>query len=422
MTRTDTATNLLGEAAISFALATAYFGGFVIAIEATLSRLVYSNRIEAGPETMVQAGPIACQAAGTGPPGNSDPSPAQYAAWHGTADEAGAQQALRRGPPAPGHTDRVGAAFPLASSDQGHQETATAGRVVEIADFGSNPGGLRMLVYAPARLPPGRATYCRAAWLPAGCHRLFAADAGWLALARRLRCALVLPEQTAGNNRGRCFNWHRPGDARRGGGEAKSIRQMVTVATKRFGSDRRRVFVVGLSAGGAMAVALLAAYPAVFAAGAAVAGMPVGSASNSAMALLRMHRADPYRSRGALAAAIQVAVPARSTRSWPRLSIWQGGRDRTVNPANAEALAAMEPRCTASRHRPPAKPRRRQASCGASGAGQAARRSSSGPSRISATASPVDARRVDGECEGAWVVDAGLSAARHPAFWGIDRP
>ena len=88
---------------------------------------------------------------------------------------------------------------------------------------------------------------------------------------------------------------------------------MVSVATKRFRSDRRRVFVVGLSAGGAMAVALLAAYPATFAAGAAVAGMPVGSASTSAMALLRMHRADPYRSRTALAAAVQAALPAQWT-------------------------------------------------------------------------------------------------------------
>ena len=141
------------------------------------------------------------------------------------------------------------------------QGKATAGRVVEIAAFGSNPGGLRMLVYTPARLPADAPLVV----VLHGCQQdatSFAANAGWLALARHLRCALVLPEQTAENNRGRCFNWHRPADARRGAGEAKSIRQMVSVATKRFRSDRRRVFVVGLSAGGAMAVALLAAYPA----------------------------------------------------------------------------------------------------------------------------------------------------------------
>jgi feruloyl esterase len=301
-------------------------------------------------------------------------------------------------------------------------ETAGAGRVTAVAGFGSNPGGLRMLVYAPARLPADAPLIV----VLHGCQQDaagFAAQAGWLALARRLRCALVLPEQTAENNRGRCFNWHRPADARRDGGEAKSIRQMVSVATRRFRSDRRRVFVVGLSAGGAMAVALLAAYPATFAAGAAVAGMPVGSASSSAMALLRMHRADPFRSRTALAAAIQAAVPARSTRSWPRLSIWQGGRDRTVNPANAEALAAQ----WTALHGFEAAPTSETAP-----APGILRRAWGRPARPAVElwtiagmghGFPVDPRRVDGESEGPWVVDAGLSAARHiAAFWGIDRP
>jgi feruloyl esterase len=293
--------------------------------------------------------------------------------------------------------------------------------VVEIAAFGSNPGGLRMLVYTPARLPADAPLVV----VLHGCQQdatSFAANAGWLALARHLRCALVLPEQTAENNRGRCFNWHRPADARRGAGEAKSIRQMVSVATKRFRSDRRRVFVVGLSAGGAMAVALLAAYPAVFAAGAVVAGMPVGTASNSAMALLRMYRADPYRSRGALAAAVQAALPTRPTRSWPRLSIWQGGRDRTVNPANAEALAAQ----WSALHGFDAPPTSETAP-----APGVLRRVWGRPARPAVELCPlanighgfpVDPRRVEGEREGPWVVNAGLSAAQHiAAFWGIDR-
>ena len=307
-----------------------------------------------------------------------------------------------------------------ASADT--KATAAMGRVIEIDDFGSNPGALRMLVYAPARLPPAAPLIV----VLHGCQQDatgFATNAGWLALARRLRCALVLPEQTAANSHGRCFNWHRPADARRGGGEAKSIRQMVSVATRRFGSDRRRVFVVGLSAGGAMAVALLAAYPATFAAGATVAGMPVGSASTSAMALLRMHRADPYRSRAALAAAVQAALPARATRSWPRLSIWQGGRDRTVNPANAEVLAAQwtalhgfDPPPTSETAPAPGVLRRAWGKPG---------RPAVELWTLAAMGHgfPVDRRRVEGESEGPWVVDAGLSAAQHiAAFWGIDRP
>ena len=215
------------------------------------------------------------------------------------------------------------------------------GAVVEVPHFGSNPGALRMLVYRPARQPqPG---------LPLivvlhGCGQDaagFAGRSGWIALAEELGLPLVLPEQRLVNHRNRCFNWYRPQDVGRGQGEAMSIRQMVRHASAAFGSDRRRVFIVGLSAGGAMAAAMLAAYPAVFAAGAVVAGMPVGAASSSPMALLRMHRADPFSTRLGLAALVRARTAPRGRQPWPRLSIWQGGQDRTVDPENAEIIAAQ---------------------------------------------------------------------------------
>ena len=216
-----------------------------------------------------------------------------------------------------------------------------AGRVCEITEFGTNPGALRMFVYAPTkRLPAGAPLIV----VMHGCGQnagSFAANAGWIALAERIGVALLLPEQKTENNRGRCFNWYQPDDVRRGKGEAMSVRQMVRAATKRYTSDRRRIFIVGLSAGGAMAAALLAAYPAVFAGGAVVAGMPVGSAGNLLAAMMRSYRADPYKSRAALADSVRNAAPSRTRRSWPRLSIWQGGKDRVINPANAEMLAAQ---------------------------------------------------------------------------------
>jgi len=82
-----------------------------------------------------------------------------------------------------------------------------------------------------------------------------------MALADRVGLALVLPTQSPDSNRQGCFNWFRPAEVARGLGEAGSIRAMVAEAVRRFASNPRAIYVVGLSAGGAMAVAMLAAYP-----------------------------------------------------------------------------------------------------------------------------------------------------------------
>ncbi|WP_223880703.1 extracellular catalytic domain type 1 short-chain-length polyhydroxyalkanoate depolymerase [Roseococcus microcysteis] len=217
----------------------------------------------------------------------------------------------------------------------------TPGRTSAITGFGTNPGGLRMFVHVPRRAPaPGTPLIV----VLHGCGQdaaSFAADAGWIAMSEALGVPLLLPEQVRENNRHRCFNWFRPQDVARGQGEAMSIRQGLRWAMRHFGTDKRRVFVVGLSAGGAMAAALLAAYPAVFAAGAVVAGMPVGSAVTPGGALLRMRHANRFTTRAGLAASVRAFNPARGTARWPRLSIWQGGRDRTVHPDNAALLATQ---------------------------------------------------------------------------------
>ena len=108
----------------------------------------------------------------------------------------------------------------------------------------------------------------------------FARDAGWLALADRAGLALLLPEQKGlpsflydiyvfpwvvalwgANNQNACFNWFEPEDTARDRGEALSIRQMIDAMIERYSVDRSRVYVVGLSAGGAMAAVMLAAIP-----------------------------------------------------------------------------------------------------------------------------------------------------------------
>jgi poly(hydroxyalkanoate) depolymerase family esterase len=214
------------------------------------------------------------------------------------------------------------------------------GQLAEVTEFGANPGGLSMLVYLPTNMAPGSPLIV----LLHGCGqvaRKFGADTGWIALAERLRIPLILPEQLDENNRGRCFNWFRPTDAGRGLGEALSIQQMVATAVERFECDPDRVFIAGLSAGGAMAAALLAAYPDVFAAGAVVAGLPVGAASSAGEALRRMAEAGPARPPSGWADQVRHAGPIGYRGPWPRLSIWHGEADRVVDPANARLIATQ---------------------------------------------------------------------------------
>ena len=211
-------------------------------------------------------------------------------------------------------------------------------RLVNFNGF-DNPGQLRMLAYVP-RAAADRPLVV----LLHGCGQdaaAFAMDSGWSDLADRLRFPLILPEQAKGNNAGRCFQWFRPADTTRDKGEAASIAAMTRAAINRFGSDPRRVFVVGLSAGGAMATALLAAYPDLFAAGASVAGLPVGAANSGLQAMLRMASAGPDQKPEEWAALVRGTAPAGFAGPWPRLSIWQGQADRTVAPGNGTLLATQ---------------------------------------------------------------------------------
>jgi len=172
-----------------------------------------------------------------------------------------------------------------------------------------------------------------------GCRQTaegYAAGAGWLALADRFGFALLCPEQVAANNAYCCFNWFEPGDSTRDHGEAASIRQMIAWMLADGRLDRARVFVTGLSAGGAMTNVMLAAYPEVFAGGAPVAGLPYGAASDAREALGAMFQGVRHSPK-AWGDLVRDASTYRGP--WPKVSIWHGDADTTVKPDNGEAIA-----------------------------------------------------------------------------------
>lgn len=195
-----------------------------------------------------------------------------------------------------------------------------------------NPGNLRMFAYVPADLP----AYPALVVVLHGCTQT-AADydhgAGWSTLADRYGFALLMPEQQHANNPSGCFNWFLPGDTQRDRGEAASIRQMIAKMVREKGVDPDRVFITGLSAGGAMTSAMLACYPEVFAAGAIVAGLPYGAAGNVQQAFQSMFQC-PSRSAKEWGDLVRAASPRLAGR-WPRISVWHGNVDRTVVPSNA---------------------------------------------------------------------------------------
>ncbi|MFT4116762.1 PHB depolymerase family esterase [Bradyrhizobium sp.] len=204
----------------------------------------------------------------------------------------------------------------------------------EVTGFGTNPGNLRMFAFVPAQLQKPRALVV----VLHGCGQTAAGydlGAGWSTLAEHYGFALLMPEQQRVNNGNTCFNWFSPEDTARDSGEACSIREMIAHLAEACRIDERRIFITGLSAGGGMTSVMLATYPDVFAAGAVIAGLPYGIASNLREALDGMFH-SPARDARELGNLVRNASDHRGP--WPRISVWHGSADRTVNPGNANEI------------------------------------------------------------------------------------
>jgi poly(hydroxyalkanoate) depolymerase family esterase len=207
-------------------------------------------------------------------------------------------------------------------------------RLTVTAGFGSNPGALTMRSFVPDFLPPAAPLVV----VLHGCTQSAASydhGAGWSSLAEEFGFAVLFPEQTRANNANLCFNWFLPADTRRDEGEMLSIRQMIDRMLDDHGLDPSRVFVTGLSAGGAMTSVLLACYPERFAGGAIIAGLPYGCATTTQEALACMFQGSS-KTGPVWGDMVRRASPHAGP--WPRISVWHGSADMTVKPDNAEEI------------------------------------------------------------------------------------
>jgi len=211
------------------------------------------------------------------------------------------------------------------------------GRLADLDVFGTNPGALNAKIYVPQK----------AAEKPAlvvvlhGCTQNaegYDRGSGWSQLADEQGFLLLFPEQQRANNPNRCFNWFSPADNGRDRGEALSIHQMIMAMVDIHRADPTRIFVTGLSAGGAMTSVMLASYPELFAGGAIIAGLPYGSASNIPQALEAMRGAGAFSAEDM---GDRVRRASDHDGPWPRISIWHGSADATVSSTNADAILAQ---------------------------------------------------------------------------------
>lgn len=187
----------------------------------------------------------------------------------------------------------------------------------------------RYRLYEPARTDP-------TALLPVvvmlhGCKQDsedFARGTGMNAVAGREGCLVLYPEQLRKANQMGCWNWFEPQHQRRGSGEPAMIAALVRQVVAEHRGDPARVYVAGLSAGGAMAAILGELHPELFAAVGVHSGLPPGAARDVPSAFSAMRR-------GAAAGAPQgtVAVPT---------IVFHGSADKTVAPGNGDAVVQRQ--------------------------------------------------------------------------------
>ncbi|MEC5409357.1 PHB depolymerase family esterase [Paraburkholderia sp. MPAMCS5] len=159
----------------------------------------------------------------------------------------------------------------------------------------------------------------------------FAAGTQMNVLAERHRFLVAYPEQPQQANASRCWNWFKPDDQHRDRGEPSLIAGITRDIIAAHNVDLARVYVAGLSAGGAMAAIMIAAYPELYAAAGVHSGLPAGCAHDLPSALAAMKGGRSGR-RPTSAMHDTASLPKRP------VIVFHGDADATVHMRNAAQL------------------------------------------------------------------------------------
>jgi poly(hydroxyalkanoate) depolymerase family esterase len=153
---------------------------------------------------------------------------------------------------------------------------------------------------------------------------------------------VAYPAQAQGANMNKCWNWFKTSDQQRGRGEPSLVAGITRQVIDEYNVADGRVYVVGMSAGGAMAAIMAEAYPDLYAAVGIHSGLAPGAAHDMPSAFAAMHQGGPAIPRRV----VPIATPTgESARIVPAI-VFHGDRDRTVHPRNADRL--LEHYCPAN--------------------------------------------------------------------------
>ena len=191
--------------------------------------------------------------------------------------------------------------------------------------FNNDAGSRRYRLYVPARAASGPRPLVV---MLHGCQQSagdFAAGTAMNRLAEEHGCLVLYPDQERGANSSNCWNWFDAAHQKRGQGEPALLAGMTGQVVQEHGADPRRVYVAGLSAGGAMAAVLGAAYPDVYAAVGVHSGLPAGAARDLMSGLHAMKGSG----KGGRHTPLHRRVP---------LIVFHGDQDAVVHPSNGAAL------------------------------------------------------------------------------------
>lgn len=173
----------------------------------------------------------------------------------------------------------------------------------------------------------------------------FATGTRMNAIAEEKQCFVAYPAQTQAANSARCWNWFKAIDQQRDQGEPSIIAGITRQIISTQNIDTTRVYIAGLSAGGAMALIMGTLYPDLYAAVGVHSGLPYASAHDLPSALAAMKGGAAPHNRSSAGASAQLnSIP---------IIVFHGDKDTTVHPRNGEAMMARKPKPSVRRGKMP---------------------------------------------------------------------